>query len=217
MVLAKPKVARSAEARAKSGDVSAKVEVFFSWTADVLAGRVTPTFLQLLSALSAFVAAAAVAAAFYLLLRSRVTALAVTDGSALRSVFYSGEPWLVECTSARAASPILYSVESPLRGVRMGTLDCGALLPSGKSTYERFKLTQPSYGPVLLAAANTERPQIAPRNALLSETVRSAAALFPNLLCGRHNRAHMRHRTRSSDTMPCVCVCSPSLRRSRRG
>jgi len=165
----KPKIARSAAARAKGGDVGAKVEVFFQWLSDVASGKERPTFMQLVSLIGSLVAVAAVAFGTYLLMRSKVVALSPSDTAALKQVFYTGEPWLVECTSGRSASPMVYNAEASLRGVQIGTLDCGATLPSGKTTYERFKLKEPTYGPVLLAAANTERPQIAPRNALMNE------------------------------------------------
>jgi len=166
---AKPKVARTAAARAKSGDVGARIELYFTWLGDVASGKERLTFAQLFSLLSTMVAIGAVGAGAYMLLRSKVVALSPNDTAALKRVFFTGEPWLVECTTSGAASPMVYSAESSLRSVQMGTLDCGAQLPSGKTTYERFKLSQPSYGPVLLAAANTERPQIAPRNALANE------------------------------------------------
>jgi len=175
MVLAKPKVARTAAARAKSGDVGAQVEVFFSWASDVLSGRQRITFLQLLTVLGVMVGTVAVGAGAYLLLKSKVVALSPSDTAALKQVFYTGEPWLVECTTDRSASPMVYKAESSLKSVQIGTLDCGALLPSGKTTYERFKLSRPSYGPVLLAAANTERPQIVPKNVLSNEVCATRA------------------------------------------
>ena len=168
MPLAKPKVARTAASRAKSGDFAAKVELFFQLISDVAAGKERLSFMQLLMGLSMLGATCAVSVGVYMLMRSKVVALSPNDTAALKQVFFTGEPWLVECTKGRSASPMVYGAESSLRGVQMGTLDCGAMLPSGKTTYERFKLTAPNYGPVILAAANTERPQIAPRNALVS-------------------------------------------------
>jgi len=171
-VAAKPKVARSAEARAKSGDVGAQIEVYFTWLGDVFAGREKMTFMQMLTTLAMLVAACAAGAGAYLLMRSKVLALSPSDTAQLKKVFYSGEPWLVECTTGSAA-PMVYSAESALKGVQIGTLDCGAALPSGKTTYEKFKISKPSYGPVLLAAANGERPQIVPRNALTATALAS--------------------------------------------
>jgi len=170
MAKAKPKIARSTAARAKSGDVGARVELYFTWLSDIAQGKERLTFGQLFSLVGTLVAVGAVGAGAYMLLGSKVVALSPSDTAALKRVFFTGEPWLVECSTRGSASPMVYNAESSLRGVQIGTLDCGALLPSGKTTYERFKLTKPSYGPVLLAAANTERPQLAPRNALASET-----------------------------------------------
>ena len=163
MPVAKPKIAKTAAARAKSGDFGAKLELFFSSLAK---GELT--FLQAIVLGSIVIAAGAAGIGAYLLMRSHVVALSPNDTASLKSVFYSGEPWLVECTKGRKASPMVYSAEGALKGVQIGTLDCDATLPSGKTTFDRFKLRAPSYGPVLLAAANTERPQIAPRNALTS-------------------------------------------------
>ena len=117
---------------------------------------------------AAVVALLAVAIGGYVLLRSHVHALTPGDTAALKEAFYSGEPWVVECTKARKASQMVYDAEGTLKGVKMGTLDCDAVLPSGKTTYERFKLRAPSYGPVVLAMSNGERPQFAPRNVLTS-------------------------------------------------
>lgn len=108
----------------------------------------------------------AVAGGVMFVMRSRVVALSPTDTASLKEVFYSGEPWLVECTKARQASPVVYDAESSLDGFKVGTLNCAEVLPSGKTTYERFKLKEPSYGPVLLAMANGAVPQLAPRNVL---------------------------------------------------
>lgn len=162
----KPKVARSAASRAKSGDVGAQVEVLIEWIGDVLAGKERMTFLQMLTTIGVLIAAGAACVGAYLLLGSKVVAIKPSDSAQLKKVFYTGEPWLIECTSSSSASPMVYGAESALKGVQIGTLDCGAMLPSGKTTFERFKLKEPNYGPVLLAAANGERPQIAPRNVL---------------------------------------------------
>ena len=37
--------------------------------------------------------------------------LNVSDADTLKSVFFSGEPWLVECTSAKRPSPAVFAVE----------------------------------------------------------------------------------------------------------
>lgn len=176
MVKAKPKAARTAEARARSGDVTARVELFFSWLGAVASGKESLTVVQLLGLLSSAVAIAAVSFGVYLLTRSSVQALDASDTASLRRVFFSGDPWIVECTSRGRASPMVYEAESSLRGVAMGTLACDAKLPSGQTTFERFKLTAPSYGPVVLAASNMERPQIAPKTALASAATLTAWA-----------------------------------------
>ena len=101
--------------------------------------------------------------------RSSAPVLNVSDADTLKSVFFSGEPWLVECTSAKRPSPAVFAVEKLMAAqpvaseVKLGLLDCGATLPSGKSTLERFKLQAPSGGgPLVLLFANQEaRPAMA--------------------------------------------------------
>lgn len=158
---AKPKIARTAAARAKSGDFGAQLELFF---ANMASGKLTFMQTVVLVAITGVLAAGCVGA--YLLMRSHVVVLSPSDTPTLKNVFYSGEPWLVQCTKGSKAAPMVYSAEGSLPGVRIGLLDCDALLPSGKTTYDRFKIRPPSYGPALLAAANTEKPQLAPKNVL---------------------------------------------------
>ena len=43
--------------------------------------------------------------------RSSAPVLNVSDAETLKSVFFSGEPWLVECTSAKRPSPAVFAVE----------------------------------------------------------------------------------------------------------
>ena len=137
VVKAKPKIAKASEAAKKSGDTNLAITVMVG-------------------------VAAVAAGGYFFFMRSKVVALSPSDSAKLKSVFYSGEPWLVECTKTKNASPMVYAAESLLKGVQIGTLDCSAPLPSGKTTFEKFKINPPSYGPVLLAAANTERPQLVP-------------------------------------------------------
>jgi hypothetical protein len=100
--------------------------------------------------------------------RSSAPVLNASDADTLKTVFFSGDPWLVECTSAKRPSPAVFAVEKLMAAqpmaseVKLGLLDCGATLPSGKSTLERFKLSAPSDGPLVLLFANQEaRPAMA--------------------------------------------------------
>ena len=106
----------------------------------------------------------------YYFFYSHVKAISVADAAALKQVFKSGEPWLIECVKpGKGPSPVFSDAWGSLTsGAKLATLDCNAQLPSGKSTYERFKLRQPNYGPVILVTANTERPQMVPKNVLSS-------------------------------------------------
>merc|ERR1719310_29975 len=98
--------------------------------------------------------------------RSSVPVLKPGDADKLKTVFFSGEPWLVECSSRGKPSPAFVEVEKLTAevpsDVNLGVLDCGATLPSGKTTFERFKLNAPTSGPTVLLFANQEaRPAMA--------------------------------------------------------
>ena len=103
----------------------------------------------------------------------------------LKAVFFSGEPWLIHCISAavkeepaelalhavvRAALPALPSE------LRVGLLDCGKKLPSGKTTLQRFKLDS-SLVPTLVLAANG-RPPKQITGSMISKYA-SSSVLFP--------------------------------------
>lgn len=119
-----------------------------------------------MSGLAALVAISAAAACYFM--HSKVVAISIDDTVALKSVFYSGQPWLVQCSKGRAATQVLSDAEGSLKAARLGVLDCDAVLPSGKTTYQRFKLSPPTSCPVYLAIANMEKPQIVPCNELRS-------------------------------------------------
>ncbi|EOD13454.1 hypothetical protein EMIHUDRAFT_103765 [Emiliania huxleyi CCMP1516] len=111
-------------------------------------------------------AAAAVAAvAYYVLTMSKAVSLSPSDSAALKQVFFSGEPWLVEC--GHSVSPAFYDAEGSLpKDLRVGLLDCAAALPSGKTTIQRFKLSPPKRGPTVLLFANADaKPAVAPVDA----------------------------------------------------
>ena len=98
---------------------------------------------------------------------SGVELLSPTNATQLKAVFFSGDPWLVQCGSkadlaaASTGDGGLGShevVELALKrlteaSVRVGLLDCAKKLPSGKSTAERFKLDA-TVDPTLVLAAN---------------------------------------------------------------
>lgn len=100
----------------------------------------------------------------YILRKSKSIRLSVDDTAALKGVFLSGQPWLVECTTG-SPSDAMYKAESKLKAPLLpGLLDCDRKLPSGKTTVERFGLKAPHQGPFILAIANLEKPVVAPRN-----------------------------------------------------
>ena len=148
----KPKVARKGDSQLEQLIV------------DVTSGNASPVQYGIFSAI--VVSVLAIAGGVYYVMASKVVALSPEDTAALKDVFYSGEPWLIECTKERKASPVFYAAEGALSGFKFGALDCATVLPSGKTTYERYKLREPSYGPKVLAMANGALPQIAGRNVL---------------------------------------------------
>jgi hypothetical protein len=95
--------------------------------------------------------------------------LPINDRHALTEVFRGGQPWLVFCAGALLGSeeqqPAFAGFRETARilGIRgevqAAVLDCGAKLPSGKSTYERFGLERQNRYPTVFFCANGERPQ----------------------------------------------------------
>lgn len=166
----KPVSARKVAARAKSGDVGAKVEVFFTWVGAVVSGKERLSAMQMLGlgVIGALLAVAGAGAYVYLAPTS--VRLSTDDAATLKGVFLSGQPWLVECT-AGSPSDVMYKAEAKLKApLRPALLDCDRKLPSGKTTVERFGLKPPHQGPFILAIANLEKPVVAPRNVVEDPT-----------------------------------------------
>jgi len=119
--------------------------------------------------------------------QKHVELLRAADAAQLKEVFFSGEPWLVQCgTKADISAAIVDDgfgahavVERAASGlpkeVKVGLLDCHKKLPSGKTTVERFKLDG-SISPLLVLAANGKTVQITP-SALTKHGLGSS--LFP--------------------------------------
>jgi hypothetical protein len=82
----------------------------------------------------------------------QVELLRAADAAQLKEVFFSGEPWLVQCgTKAEISAAIVddgfgahavvdKAASALPKDVKVGLLDCHKQLPSGKTTLERFKL-----------------------------------------------------------------------------
>lgn len=147
-----------AAARAKRGDLGAKLEVTLAWLGAVAAGKEKLSISHVLM-LGLFGALTIVGSGgLYVYMASKSVRLSVDDAAALKSVFLSGQPWIVECT-AGAPSDVLYKAESKLAApVKTALLDCSKTLPSGKTTIERFKLKTPGKGPFIIAVSNLELP-----------------------------------------------------------
>ena len=100
--------------------------------------------------------------------------LSPTNATQLKAVFFSGDPWLVQCGSktdlAAAATDATLGAHEVVElampklsaVAKVGLLDCAKKLPSGKSTLDRFKLDA-AIEPTLMFAANGNSPvQLAP-------------------------------------------------------
>ena len=162
---AKVRAARAA----KSGDLGARLELTLGWIGDVASGKQKLSAVQVVVAGVLGALAIVGGGAAYMHLKSKALVLTPSDTAGLKEVFFSGQPWLVECTSAGSPSSVMYAAESKLRDpVRPALLDCGAKLPSGKTTLERFKLKAPSHSPFIIAVANLEKPQVAGRDIVAS-------------------------------------------------
>ena len=121
---------------------------------------------------------------------SALELLSPTNATQLKAVFFSGDPWLVQCASktdlAAAAADAglgahdVVELALPALGrvpTRVGLLDCAIKLPSGKSTLDRFKLDT-AVTPTLLFVANGHTPvQVVP--SMLAKHGASST-LFPN-------------------------------------
>ena len=123
-------------------------------------------------------------------LDTTVEKLDATKADDLKAVFFSGEPWLVQCgskadlasSSVDAGLSVHEVVELALPKLpseaKVGVLDCARKLPSGKTALERFKLDG-SLSPTLVFAANGQPPlQITP--SLMAKVKNFKSALFPN-------------------------------------
>lgn len=69
---------------------------------------------------------------------------------ALAKVFFGGHPWILLCQNEAERTPDIWDVAAKLHSqsetpdaFNFGILDCAAALPSGKTTYQRFKLKPP--------------------------------------------------------------------------
>ena len=139
----KPIGARKAAARAKSGDLGARLELTIGWIGAVARGKERLTAMQIIT--MGFVGAllAVGGAGLYKFLAPKSVRISTNDAAMLKGVFLSGQPWLVECTTGQP-SDIMYKAESKLKAPLFpALLDCNAKLPSGKSTIERFGLDRP--------------------------------------------------------------------------
>ena len=102
--------------------------------------------------------------------------LSPTNATQLKAVFFSGDPWLIQCGSkadlaAATAGDVGLGAHDVLEiampalaklPAEVGLLDCEKKLPSGKSTLDRFKLDG-GISPMLIFTANGLAPvQIVP-------------------------------------------------------
>ena len=104
-----------------------------------------------------------------------VEAIDITDSAKLKHVFFSGEPWLLQCYSGlpyvgqhlpapfRLDPTFVESVKSMRDVVKGGTLDCEAKLPNNpnKTLVSKFGLVRRTQ-PLLLYAGGGDRPKQIP-------------------------------------------------------
>lgn len=98
-----------------------------------------------------------------------VQILQPTNATALKAVFFSGDPWLIQCGSKTdlaaggmdaglgAHEVVELSLPKLPIDAQVGLLDCAQKLPSGKSTLDRFKLNV-ALQPTLVFSANGQAP-----------------------------------------------------------
>lgn len=124
------------------------------------------------------IGAAVVAAIAFLVqanfgLTGGVAEVGLNETDVLRQIFFSGEPWLVQCigpgnpldSTFAAAAPHLAANKEPYSVVKTATLSCGDKLPSGMTVYQRFKLNE-NTKPLVALFANGEKPQVVSKDAL---------------------------------------------------
>ena len=146
--------------------------------------------------------------------QKHVELLRAADAAQLKEVFFSGEPWLVQCGTKAdisaaivddgfGAHPVVEKAASGLpKEVKVGLLDCHKKLPSGKTTVERFKLDG-SISPLLVLAANGKTVQITP-SALTKHGLGSS--LFP----GARTQAVALASYVKAKSEPKVCQADPN-------
>jgi hypothetical protein len=99
-----------------------------------------------------------------------VTTIGTNETEQLKEIFFSGQPWLIQCvgpgisldSSFVAAAPHLAANTYPYSPVKTAALPCGDKLPSGKTIYDRFKLDR-RLQPLVALFANGDKPQVCAR------------------------------------------------------
>ena len=149
--------------------------------------------------------------------KGQVQILSVTNATQLKEVFFSGDPWIVQCaTEADVAAAavdqglglheVLELALNALHRVpsRVGLLDCGRALPSGKSTLDRFKFD---------AAVVPTSTKTAPRPKQHRDTSQGAESVLPRLArsCAgpEESRTPLVHASKSVTLVRC-CVRATS-------
>ena len=95
-----------------------------------------------------------------------VTYLSVSRMDQLKEVMFGDDAWTVLCTNETTIDrPIPKYFEASAKRLdgqtKFGVLDCGAKLPSGKTTYQKLKLRR-DVDPVLFLAVGEEKPRQIP-------------------------------------------------------
>ncbi|KAL3923474.1 MAG: hypothetical protein SGPRY_004210 [Prymnesium sp.] len=177
MPVKRPPTSKAA-VRARQGDLGAKLELWVERLSALASGKEKLSFTHVLTLALVGALLIVTGGGVYTYMASRSVRLSVDDAAALKDVFLSGQPWLVECT-AGSPSDVMYKAETRHAApIKTALLDCGKKLPSGKTTIERFKLKTPGKGPFIIAVSNLELPVTAGwLPAILYDAVASPSAL----------------------------------------
>eukprot|EP00286_Rhodomonas_abbreviata_P021448 CAMPEP_0181294014 /NCGR_PEP_ID=MMETSP1101-20121128/3371_1 /TAXON_ID=46948 /ORGANISM="Rhodomonas abbreviata, Strain Caron Lab Isolate" /LENGTH=357 /DNA_ID=CAMNT_0023398637 /DNA_START=94 /DNA_END=1165 /DNA_ORIENTATION=+ len=93
---------------------------------------------------------------------SNIVTIRTEEQSDLTDLFYSGEPFLVQCVSGTdQVNRVFIEAAEGLSsgGITPAALDCSKQLPSGKTTYERFFAGKNHEEPFFFYTANRMKPR----------------------------------------------------------
>lgn len=209
MPVKRPPTSKAA-VRARQGDLGAKLELWVERLSALASGKEKLSFTHVLTLALVGALLIVTGGGVYTYMASRSVRLSVDDAAALKDVFLSGQPWLVECT-AGSPSDVMYKAETRHAApIKTALLDCGKKLPSGKTTIERFKLKTPGKGPFIIAVSNLELPVTAGwLPAILSLPAPPLVFLSHPSFPSHPSLPTSHPRSLLYSPATCLCVCGP--------